>query len=75
VENLVGTVERVGPEVTVAEFSAALADSLRAQNLPDFRVLTAAELTRVRDRRATLIAQWHALPVGETLRLEFPLGG
>lgn len=73
VENLVGTVERVGDDAPLAEFSAALADSLAAQNLPAFRALTAGELARVRTTRAGLIARWRALPVGETLRLEFPL--
>jgi len=74
-ENLVGTVERLGDELPVAEFSAALADSLAAQKLPPFRALRADELARVRATRAALIAQWRALPVGETLRLEFPLEG
>ena len=73
VENLVGTVERIGSDATLAEFSAALADSLAAQNLPAFRPLNADELSRVRATRASLIAQWRALPVGETLRLNFPL--
>ena len=72
-ENLVGTVERLGDDLSEAEFSAALTDSLTAQSLPPFRALAAAELARIRARRAALLAQWRALPAGETLRLEFPL--
>jgi hypothetical protein len=70
-ENLVGTVERLGDDSSVAEFANALADSLTTQNLPAFRALSAAELTRIRSKRHTLMAQWRALPVGETLRLDF----
>ena len=73
VENIVGTVERLGRNESLAEFSAALAASLAGQKLPAFRELRADELARVRATRAALIAQWRALPVGETLRLEFPL--
>jgi hypothetical protein len=73
VENLVGTVERIGAEATLQEFSDALADSLAAQKLPAFRALRADELARVRTRRASLISRWQTLPIGETLRLEFPL--
>lgn len=73
VENLVGHVERLGDELSLAEFSAALADSLTAQKLPPFRALHADELARARTTRLALIAQWRALPIGETLRLEFPV--
>jgi hypothetical protein len=73
VENLVGTFERLGADVPPAEFGAALADSLAAQNLPAFRAPGADELARVRATRAALLAQWRELPVGGTLRLEFPL--
>ncbi len=73
VENLVGTVERVEATAPLEEFQSALADSLAAQNLPAFRVLAVDELARVRATRAALLQQWRALPVGETLRLAFPL--
>jgi hypothetical protein len=72
-ENLVGTVERLGDDLPPAEFAAALADSLAAQNLPAFRILAADELARIRSTRRALIAQWHSLPAGETMRLSFPL--
>jgi hypothetical protein len=74
VENLVGTIERVAAAAPLEEFSAALTDSLRAQQLPPFRALRADELARVHATRAALIAQWRVLAIGETLRLEFPLG-
>ena len=72
-ENLVGTVERLGHDAPLEEFFAALAATLAAQKLPAFRALRVDELARVRATRAALIAQWRALPVGETLRLSFPL--
>jgi hypothetical protein len=37
-----------------------------------FKPLTDAQVSRVRALRGTLEAQWHALPVGETLVVEFP---
>ena len=74
-ENIVGTVERLGDDLSPAEFATALADSLAAQNLPPHRELAADELARIRATRAALIAQWRTLPVGDTLRLEFPLDG
>ncbi len=72
-ENLVGTIERLGDDLSPPEFATALTNSLAAQNLPPFRVLSADELARIRATRAALIARWRALPVGETLRLDFPL--
>lgn len=75
VENLVGTVERIESDAPLGDFDSALTTSLSAQNLPAFRALRADELTRVRATRAALIAQWSALPIGETLCLSFPLGG
>ncbi len=75
VENIVGTVERLGEELTAADFAGALADSLAGQNLPPYRTLGDEELKRIREKRAALIAQWRALPVGETLRLEFVVAG
>lgn len=72
-ENIVGTIERVPAEASLAEFTAALADSLLAQQLPPFRAISAAEYTGIHRERLALIARWRALPVGETLRLEFAL--
>lgn len=72
-ENLVGAVERLGDDLSETEFSAVLTDSLTAQELPPFRLVAAHELAVIRTKRAALIAQWRALPIGETLHLEFPL--
>ncbi len=74
-ENVVGTIERLGDEASLEEISAGLAASLAAQNLPAFRALRSDELARARATRRALTKQWRALPIGETLRLEFPLGG
>jgi len=71
-ENLVGHIERLGDETTVGDFNSALAASLVAQDLPPFRALTAAELTCIRTTRSALLARWKALPMGETLELDFP---
>ncbi len=72
-ENLVGNIERLDDDLSETEFSAALTDSLTAQGLPPYRRVAAVELARIRAQRAALIVQWRALPVGETLRLAFPI--
>jgi hypothetical protein len=68
VEWIVGTLdsERASGEVWSAE------EFNRHLPIPSTRVLTDQDLARVRERRAELFAQWHAVKPGETLSLDFP---
>ena len=75
-ESLVGILDQergMGRVLPASEFNEALAESLRGQDFPAFRIVTEQELTRVRALRGRLFEQWHALPAGETLELKFPL--
>ena len=75
VESVVGTLdaERAsGSRWTADEFNDSLARHFARSGRPVPRVLTDAELARVRKRRAELFAAWHELPAGGAIDLTFP---
>lgn len=67
VEQIVGLfdLERSGAAWTVGEFHEF--------GGPGAHRLTLERIAAIRKRRGELFQQWAAVPVGETLRLEFPL--
>jgi hypothetical protein len=75
-ESIVGILDQergMGQVLSASEFNDALAESLRGQDFAAFRLLTGEELVRVRTLRDTLSLKWQALPIGETLQVEFPI--
>ena len=62
--------------MALADWQAALDQSVAGQDLPAFRRVTEAEYATLTATRAALLRRWAALPVGGTLTLEFgpPLG-
>lgn len=70
-ENIVGHVERLGTEMPLEEFQSALDDTLAAHKLPPFE-LSLEGYERLAETRRALLADWAALPVGETLTVDFP---
>jgi hypothetical protein len=58
---------------TLAEWQAALDQSVAGQHLPPFRRVTDAEYAALISLRAALLQRWAALPVGGTLTLAFGL--
>jgi hypothetical protein len=74
VEYIVGSLdsERAGSAVWTAEdFNQQAAIHATSAGLPEPRLLTDEELTRVRARRAELFAKWRAIAPGEALELRF----
>jgi len=74
VETVVGTLdsERAGGvRWTAEEFNENIARHLAKGGTTPSRILTDADLARVRKRRAELFAAWHELPDGGTLELTF----
>jgi hypothetical protein len=74
VEYIVGSLdsERAGGAVWTAEdFNHQAAIHATSAGLPEPRLLTDEELTRVRARRAELFAKWRAIAPGEALELRF----
>ena len=66
--------ERAGDsEATADEFNQHASTFAQSKGLPQPRLLTDADLTKVRSRIADLCGQWHKLPAGETLELVFAL--
>lgn len=59
------------PLTSAAEFNALLAEKYAPSPLP--RALSEEQLAAIRERRRAYMAQWAALPEGETLVLSFPL--
>ena len=57
----------------LSEWQQALDQSVAGQQRPPFRRVTAEEYAHLNTLRASLLQQWTALPVGETLTLEFAL--
>jgi hypothetical protein len=57
---------------TAADFNEQNTTLARNRGWPVRRILTDDDLARVRSRCQELFARWRDLPVGETLRLEFP---
>ncbi len=55
-----------------SEFTAVLTEHLRAAGFAAPRALDEPTLAAIRARRDALLAEWAALPAGETLRLPFP---
>lgn len=55
--------------MTADGFNAQLRDKLTEAALPIPHTLDESELTDIRAQRDALIAEWHALPQGETMRL------
>ena len=74
-ECAVGVTELLGSPTppALAEWQEALRQSVVGQKLPPFRAVTPAEYAQLNALRAALLQQWSALPVGETLTLEFAL--
>ena len=77
VEVLVGCFDaerRNFSEWTAAEFNAHATVYAAASRSPDtpIRLITDDELGRLRARLRELLATWHALPRGESMKLEFP---
>jgi len=74
-ECVVGVTELLGNPVAppLAEWQDALDQSVAGQNLPPFRRVAAGEYARLNSLRTSLLQQWAALPVGETLTLDFAL--
>lgn len=72
-ECAVGVTELLGRDgpPPLAEWSAALAESVAGQKLPPFRAVTGAEYDHLNTLRADLLSQWGVLPVGGTLTLTF----
>jgi hypothetical protein len=60
---------------SLAKWQEALDQSVAGQNLPPFRRVSDGEYARLNSLRATLLQQWTALPVSETLMLDFVLSG
>lgn len=60
---------------SLAEWQEALDQSVAGQKLPPFRRVAANEYARLNSLRAALLQQWAALPVGETLTLDFVRSG
>ena len=74
VEYIVGALgaERAGdPACPAAEFNALAGAFAKSKGRPEPRVLTEADLTRVRKRIDELFARWRDLPAGEMLELSF----
>src|SRR5205085_4407492 len=74
VEYIVGALgaERAGdPACPAEQFNALAATFARSKGRPKPRVLTEADLTRVRKRIDELFARWRDLPAGEMLELSF----
>jgi hypothetical protein len=75
VENVVGTLDSVrasGARWTAEEFNENTARFAANGGRPAPRRLSDDDLARVRKRRAELFEQWRALPIGQTLELDFP---
>jgi len=74
VEHIVGSLdaERAGGSTwTAAEFNAQAARFAATHGLAEPRMVTDAELERLREVRQELFARWRALPPGEVLELPF----
>ena len=74
-ECAVGTTELLGVNgpPPLAEWQAALGQSLAGLNLPPFRRVSEQEYVQLNSTRAALLQKWAALPVGGTLTLDFVL--
>ena len=74
VEYIVGALgaERAGdPACPAEQFNALAATFAKTKGRPEPRVLTEADLTRVRNRIDELFARWRELPADATLELRF----
>lgn len=74
-ECAMGVTELLGQAAPPAltAWQEALDQSVAGQKLPPFRRVTADEYAQLNALRATVLARWAALPIGETLSLEFAL--
>jgi len=75
-EHVVGVFDReraLPAPMTVAEFNETVIASLPPAQRDAFKELSDAQVSQVRELRGTLEARWHALPVGATMVVEFPV--
>jgi hypothetical protein len=73
-ENVVGTLDSERASMarwTADEFNENIARHLAKGGRTPTKILSDEDLARIRKRRAELFEQWHELPEGETLELEF----
>jgi hypothetical protein len=63
-----------GVEWPAADFNGSAATYYAKHGLPGTCVITDDELVRIREQRRELLAQWAAVPPGDTLELTFVRG-
>ncbi len=75
-EHVVGVFDReraLPAPLTAAEFNETVIASLPPAQRDGFKVLTAAQLSQVRELRGALEGRWNALQPGATMELTFPV--